>query len=80
MIETLLDKLELGIATATCFPTRGSAASFMFRWSIIALREERSRFLLLPTLFATLLLFEEEEPDLFLLGGFVFLRAILSQR
>jgi hypothetical protein len=80
MIETLLGMLELGTAKASCFPTRDSAACFMFRWSIIALREERSRFLLLLTLFTTLLLFEEEEPDLFLLGGFVFLRAILSQR
>ncbi len=77
-IKALVDMLELG--TTSCFPILGSEEVFMFRWSIVATREERSRVLLVLTFFAKLLFFEEDEPDLFLFGGVVFFRAILSQR
>lgn len=51
----------------------------MFRWSIIVSREDRSRFLLLVSP-APQSFFEEDDNALFLLGGLVFLRAMLSQR
>ena len=78
-IMALVDEMLLGrIRFSSCFPILGSVEFFMFRWSIIAIREDRSRLLLLLSTFF-LLLFFEEDPD-FLLGGFVFFRAILSQR
>ena len=71
--------LELETDMGPCCPTRGSGEVFIFRWSIIVSREDRSRFL---ELFSPVPqpLFEEKDPDLFLLGGFVFFRAMLSQR
>ena len=63
----------------SCSPIRGCGEVFIFRLSIIVSREDRSRFLLLLSPVPQPL-FEEEDPALFLLGGFVFFRSMLSQR
>jgi len=80
MISMLLFSfLELETDMGTCCPIRGCGEVFIFRLSIIVSREDRSRFLLLLSPVPQPL-FEEEDPALFLLGGFVFFRSMLSQR